>query len=247
MRRMALPFLLILSLSLLRSCPSSAFVPLTGPHRSSLLPMIDLSSNDNIDKLRESAERLRKEAKDLEDGLGNKRRSSPPMIIPVDPTYTNLAESTWTCTYRLSSDPRNEKEEDKQISFYSGKFTVTFLADGYTNLISQEPSGVSSIVLDKVWGWDRELSNEDDLVFILFSTSVKLPADDKFAPNQEMRYYWQARIDTSSSGIISINDGTITVKKDVRPPGGFWGAFSGAGILAQFRYVGNFNSKAAKR
>ena len=114
MRRMALPFLLILSLSLLRSCPSSAFVPLTGPHRSSLLPMIDLSSNDNIDKLRESAERLRKEAKDLEDDLGNKRRSSPPMIIPVDPTYTNLAESTWTCTYRLSSDPRNEEEEDKQ-------------------------------------------------------------------------------------------------------------------------------------
>ena len=44
----------------------------------------------------------------------------------------------------------------------------------------------------------------------------------------------------SKTGEITLIDGTVTLKRDVEPPGGFWGIFNGGGILAQFRYCGEF-------
>jgi hypothetical protein len=232
---------------------STAFIPWSTKNRP-YAPTEKRSSKDDIDNLRESAERLRKEAKDMEDGLADKRNAvtnSVPGGVVI-PNYKMLADSTWTCTYRFSSDPRKDDENaaTTEGSNYSGKYTVSFKADGYTDLISHEPSGASTIAIEKVWGWDEEVSNDDGLAYILFSTSVTLPSNDKFAPNKEIRYYWQARIDTASDagGGLTLQDGTVTVKKDIGPPGGgFWGAISGAGILAQFRYVGNFSAKGAMR
>ena len=242
--------LLLVSLLLLLSSLPQVDTAFISSISRAILPVLNVNTNNNskedkknnIDELRESAQRLRKEAKDLEDGLSDKRT---PMNLPAAlVTYVTLADSTWTCTYRISSDARNDDEQD--LSQYSGTVTLTLNTNGYSDLVSQTPTGASILVFDKVWGWDQERSNEDELDCVLFSTSVTLPSDDKFAPNQTMRFYWQARVETSSLGQLTLQEGTVTVKKDVQPPGGFWGAFSGAGILAQFRFVGNFNAKATQ-
>jgi hypothetical protein len=258
--------------------------------------------NNNKDRiiqtLLEKADQLRKEVKELEDGLllANQKRNISSIAssssTSVIPQYKTLADSTWTITYRFSSNPRNDDaDETDEISlpssstedgggsfinnsynyynnYYSGKYTVSFRADGYTDLISHVPTTTTSvsgeegastttIVIEKVWGWDKEVSNEDGLAYLLFSTSIRLPSKDRISPNQEIRYYWQARIvdddDTATAternerGIITLHDGTVTMKQNVGRAGGFWGAFSGTGILAQFRYVGNFHAKAASR
>jgi len=76
---------------------------------------------------------------------------------------------------------------------------------------------------------------------------VQLPASDpatKLLKNGKDRFYFQARIDKSKSGAITLADGTVTVKKDVsEKTKGMWGLFQVAGILSQFRYVGEFIAK----
>lgn len=141
-------------------------------------------------------------------------------------------------TYRFSSEPTSDDDDgsDKPIN-YSGKLTLTFRTDGYTDLISHEPSGTPSLDITKVWGWDEEVSSEDDERYVLFSVNTKSSS------GETERFYWQARIDTNQKNEITLADGTVTVKKNVEPPGGFWGIFNGGGILAQFRYVGNFGGK----
>jgi hypothetical protein len=64
-------------------------------------------------------------------------------------------------------------------------------------------------------------------------------------PNQKEHYYFQARVDRdSSTGIISLRDGTITVKKDVTErTKGRWGLFNLAGMESQSRYCGDFVAK----
>jgi hypothetical protein len=99
----------------------------------------------------------------------------------------------------------------------------------------------------KVWGWDEEASPEDDQNYLLFSVDVVVPKTDptKLA-NQKERYYFQARIDRSSSSdnSIQLQDGTVTVKKDVaEKTNGGWGFFQVAGILTEFVYVGDFVAK----
>ena len=59
-----------------------------------------------------------------------------------------------------------------------------------------------------------------------------------------IRFYFQTRIEKDRrSGEIFLDDGTVTLKKDIEPPGGFWGIFNAGGILAQFRYCGEFIMK----
>ena len=100
------------------------------------------------------------------------------------------------------------------------------------------------MIFQKFWGWDEETSNEDELQYILFSADVDLPSsdpnyDEKKKQNNSIRFYFQCEVNRDSrTGEITMRDGTVTLKKDIKPPGGFWGVFNGGGILAQFRYCG---------
>lgn len=201
-----------------------------------------LFDGSEAEQLRESAQKLRDEAQAMESKLERRPSTFEPEAPAV--TYTSLKDSTWTLTYRFSSDTvPGEDEEDRPVSRYSGKMTVKFLSDGYTELISHEPSGSATLEMEKVWGWDKEVSEEDDdKEYILFSTNIRVPESDVTTPNEVLRFYWQARIDEDPN--ISFDDGTVTVKKD--PADGFWGVFNAAGILAQFQYVGNFAAKATE-
>ena len=50
----------------------------------------------------------------------------------------------------------------------------------------------------------------------------------------------------ASTGDLSLQDGTVTVKRDVQRSsvGGWGGLLNARGILAQFRYCGEFIMKA---
>jgi hypothetical protein len=85
----------------------------------------------------------------------------------------------------------------------------------------------------------------------LFSIDVVVPKTDptKLA-NQKERFYFQARVDRSSSSSstsdnsIELQEGTVTVKIDVaEKTNGRWGLFQVAGILTEFVYVGDFVAK----
>lgn len=231
---------LVCLFSLIRT--GAAFSPAVLRPNAGTATTLALAPSD-AETLRESAQKLRDEANALESNMDRK----PKAVADAAVVYTSLKESMWTLTYRFASDPPSD-EDDRAVSNYSGKLTVKLLPDGYTELISHEPSGGADARLDvlKVWGWDKEFSNEDEKDYVLFSTNIRAPASDVAMANEELRFYWQARVDYDSTNrAISLADGTVTVKKDVEPPGGFWGIFNGGGILAQFRYVGNFAAKIA--
>ena len=201
-----------------------------------------LFASPDAEQLRQSAQNLRDEIEILESKLDRKPIIGNQMESAV--TYSSLTDSVWTLSYRFTSDPPPKDDaEPRTTSKYSGKLTVKFRSDGYTDIIEHEPIGETALVISKAWGWDKETSNEDEKEYVLFSTDVQLPVSDKAAPNQERRFYWQARVDAESGGFLSLTDGSVTVKKDIEPPGGFWGVLNAGGILAQFRHVGNFASK----
>ncbi|KAG7354790.1 hypothetical protein IV203_004146 [Nitzschia inconspicua] len=174
--------------------------------------------------------------------------------------YTELENSIWTISYRFSSQPplENNDNYNKKDSnampfrtFYSGNFRIRLKDDGYSEYLSTEldfSSSKSDIRIVKIWGWDKETSNEDRQDYLLFSMDLKLPGSDPDLPNQTERYYFQARIDWGTpkgKSILQLRDGTITVKKDVaEQTKGRWGLFNVAGILSQFRYCGDFIAKA---
>lgn len=208
------------------------------------------SSSSDVDRLRDSATRLRKEAEALEAKMAerrtvSKKASDVATTVPKKKVYTTLDDSEWTISYRFASDPP-PKDDDKDgssstksnmIRNYSGKVAIKFRNDGYTDIISTDE--VRDIQYAKFWGWDEETSTEDDLRYILFSTDVVLPETDNNAGTE--RFYFQARIEQNErTGEISLADGKVTVKRDIEPPGGFWGLFNGGGILAQFRVCGDF-------
>lgn len=230
--------------------------------------------NDYVDELRASAQKLREEVERLESALDRKPNDSLVTTTASSRTqassasnvvsYTTLEDSIWSLKYRFTSDPPSDEttnqvsssvsspKQQKQPSSYSGSLTVKFRADGYTDFLGSESTGGGSgVEIVKVWGWDKENSNDntdnsnDNQEYLLFSTTVQLPASDTTAPNTQLRFYWQGRIETSTTtNVLSVVDGTVTVKKDVVPAGFWGGVFRGsAGILAQFRQVGNFVAK----
>ena len=166
--------------------------------------------------------------------------TSPPAI------YTSLEDSSWTISYRFASDAistDDDKDEDVKVIYYSGKLNIQLTDDGYTNMLEKDDDS-SKIKFIKTWGWDEENSKEDDLDYLLLSADVMLPESDPNHSKTPTRYYFQTQVNRDSrSGEISLIDGTVTLKKDVEPPGGFWGVFNGGGILAQFRYCGEFLMK----
>lgn len=222
-------------------------------------------SNDNGDetsKLLARAAKLRKEAQELESrtpGRANRnpREKSTQLARPVE--YAEVADSVWTITYRFSDEPEPSDddvaaENMQRRRFFSGKATLKFRADGYTDLISQETTRAAeeSAKITKVWGWDLEVSGEDDKdskegdgekEYLLFSIDFDLPKSaDK--EKTSLRFYFQARQQKDSrTNRISFSEGTVTIKRDFVKSSARWGFFSPAGILAQFRQVGNFVAK----
>jgi hypothetical protein len=205
----------------------------------------------DVDVLKEKASRLRKEADELEQKMRNKRNlnslykqeSNAPK---EEKSCNDIRGSSWIMSYRFASDaiPR---DKDTKIEYYNGKIKIELTPDGYTNLIECiEPNedNAKRLQFKKFWGWDEEISSEDSLKYVLFSADVQLPKSDPNYTEKPIRFYFQARADTDeTSGNITLNDATVTLKKDIEPPAGFWGFFSGQGILAQFRYCGDFLMK----
>ena len=204
-----------------------------------------LFASPDAEQLRQSAQNLRDEIEILESKLDRKPIIANQMESAV--TYSSLPDSVWTLVYRFASDsPPKDDTEPRTTSNYSGKLTVKFRSDGYTDVIEHDPIGEKALVVSKAWGWDKEVSNEDEKEYVLFSTDVQLPGSDAVAPNQARRFYWQARVDTEVGGYLNLEDGSVTIKKDIEPPGGFWGVLNAGGILAQFRQVGSFGAKAER-
>lgn len=213
-------------------------------------------SGDNIDDLLEKASRLRREAEELKDQVPKRSGDGGQVnILPKKVVYTSLGDSTWEVSYRFASDAVKRDDDDndndnkdnddtKPLIFYSGKVSIQLTNDGYTKILESESTSKSALTFQKFWGWDEETSNEDELQYILFSADVDLPSsdpnyDEKKEQNNSIRFYFQCEVNRDSrTGEITMKDGTVTLKKDIKPPGGFWGVFNGGGILAQFRYCG---------
>ncbi|KAL9190095.1 hypothetical protein ACHAXT_007306 [Thalassiosira profunda] len=202
-----------------------------------------------------TASKLREEARAAEEALGSTRGTSAQSVEGatfVKPAeYTELGDSCWEITYRFANEPEAKEEKDAKTDnpprkFYGGKLQLQFKDDGYTDIISlgdTDSGGSNAATFQKVWGWDLETSEQDSLDYILFSADITLPPPISTSE----RFYFQARVDKEGKdkNTISLQDGSVTVKRDVGSPGGgWWGIFRGAdGILAQFREVGGFRCK----
>lgn len=198
---------------------------------------IGLAESSHDDFL-EKANQLRHEAQELEASLGDNRKveNATPNV-----QYTSLEDSVWRITYRFTSEPV-EDDRDTPVENLGGEVVVQLLANGYTEILSQKYFGSNNHKITKCWGWDLEHSTQDEEDYLLFSMDVELPE------NGQERFYLQARQQLEDSSVIQLDDGSVTVKKDVVPPSanGFFGFLSPRGILAQFRLVGGFTAKPHK-
>ena len=193
--------------------------------------------------LLDKASKLRQEANDLESTLDSATRRRPGQEArgAPEPVYQSIPGSTWELSYRFSDKPeRKEGTETAPRDFFAGKLTLCMKPDGYTDIVVHEPSGEKKVNILKAWGWDVETSSEDEKDYLLFSLDVKVPSSDE----EKTRFYFQARQDGAdeATGVV-LKEGTITIKQDIVESGrspGLWGFFSPKGILAEFRYVGDF-------
>jgi len=79
----------------------------------------------------------------------------------------------------------------------------------------------------------KKLQGIDGLQYVHFSAYILLPESDPNYEKKPFRFYFQAQVDIddkSNDIILSIE--TVAFKKDIEPPGRFWGVFNGGGILA---------------
>jgi len=220
-------------------------------------------TQDMIDR----ATKLRQEAADLEAKLdeegGSRRRKTADAAARIQQpaVVCDMKDSEWTFSYRFSDRPDDDDEEAEsgkdtspkpRRTFYSGKVGLKFRADGYTDLMFHEPRRTGGdnddncVEIVKAWGWDVEPSDDDGKDYLLFSVDVRLPPskDDDDLTTEPTRFYFQARQENSGSDdspVLVLKEGTVTMKQDITKsksgPPGFWGM---RGILASFRYVGDF-------
>jgi len=207
-------------------------------------------ANDSGDLL-EKASRLRKEAKEMETKINRRADAGEFGKLEESITYTSLEDSSWILSYRFASEPppKDEEEVSTTLKYYSGKMLIRLRTDGYTDFLKHEKISETKegLKFTKFWGWDVEISREDDRKYLQFSADVLLPPLDPIYSTRETRFYFNALVEENSrTGEIKLCDGTVTIKRDVEPPGGFWGIFNGGGILAQFRYCGEFLCKAER-
>lgn len=202
------------------------------------------ATNEDGNELLRKAAALRKEANQLEESLkmarpakSSNNNPSTSSKTPPMTSYKSMKDSTWTFTYRFADKPESSREGDatSERSLYSGKLTVIFLNDGYSEVVRHESVDAK---VQKVWGWDVERSNDDDHEYLLFSVDFVLPSMGK------ERFYFQAQKNVDKIGNISLAEGTITVKQDVVDSRtSRWSLLSPRGILAEFRAVGEFIGK----
>jgi len=189
-----------------------------------------LSRSNEQDELLQEASRLREEARALEASMD---RAPAQDQEKATLTYSKIEDSVWMISFRFSNEPDSDDEERKR-RFFSGQLKVLFKADGFTDVLSSD----SDLQIAKVWGWDVETSAEDGLEYLLFSM-------DAFVNDTTQRFYFQARKEED----CTLQEGTVTIKQDIveaKKTPSMWGLFSPAGILAQFRYVGNFVAKPSR-
>jgi HD-GYP domain-containing protein (c-di-GMP phosphodiesterase class II) len=211
-----------------------------------------VSSSTEAERLRQIANQLRAEADAAEKQLEpTRQQKQPPSSLPPVECF-DINDSCWELTYRFANEPIVEEDEQmqdddekrQQRKVYSGKVKLKFKSDGYTTNLSssssQQQQQTGDIAFQKVWGWDIETSDQDSYNYILFSADI-------ITGTESERFYFQARVDDDrQTGALQLNDGSVTVKRDIKLPGagGFWGIFGGADkILAQFRAVGEFRCK----
>jgi len=216
------------------------------PHHvifASSMDMEETESNEWLDK----AAKLRKEAEDLEsklrEGKAAAPRRAPEKTEAPPPVYSSMNDSVWVLSYRFASkpEPKDDEEEAPRRDFFGGKLTLHFRSDGFTDIASHEPGPGKALSIEKAWGWDVETSNDDDKEYLIFSIDGILPET-----NAKQRFYFQARQDRERDDSIVLKEGTVTVKQDVSEAGSRWGLFSPKGILAEFRYVGDFAARPTR-
>jgi hypothetical protein len=209
------------------------------------------SADEERRKLLEKASQLREEVARLEqDAVKSERRrqrttvEQKEVVIPAQ--YKELEGSYWKMTYRFADQPEPDDGKDPvERTFYSGTLTLHFREDGFTDIIDSTTKGSTSANIIKAWGWDKEVN--EDKEYLLFSIEVELPAtaDSSSDDKKQQKVYFQTRVDKNGrTGLLSLKEGTVTMKQDVRDSktAGMWG-LSPRGILAQFRYVGDFVSQ----
>ncbi|KAL7525467.1 hypothetical protein ACHAWF_001374 [Thalassiosira exigua] len=229
------------------------------PPRTAAPPRAKSSEGDGAaEALREAASRLRAEAAAAEEVLRGPEAPARPAAaaakaVAAPTEYAALEDSRWELTYRFANEPAPDDEGGEENppalrKLFGGKVRLHFRGDGYTDALSAEggPAAAAAgegATFRKVWGWDVEEAEarDDDGTYLLFSADVSLPPPI----STEERFYFQARVERDEArGAVSLKDGSVTVKRNLKAPGpggGWWGIFRGAdGILAQFRKVGEF-------
>lgn len=228
---------------------ASPWTIMTTPSSSKTCPcnmVMTTSMKDDTQKLLERASQLRQEADAMERQLRAERGDRPVAMAnipePKVPAmkYQSLPDSMWEITYRFATEPVQDREDqDEPIEYFRGTLNLKLRSDGFTDILSQDNDSLSVV---KVWGWDEELAQEDDKRYLLFSIDTKIGQQSK------QRFYFQAELVQDSRTSIALKEGTVTIKQDLAEKQkmmGF-GFFSAKGILAQFRYVGNFSAKPIK-
>ena len=229
-------------------------------------------STGGADDLLERAARLRKEIQELERKVTatprptttttatNQMGSNAVVVTQASAEYTDIADSVWSLTYRFSdvAEPSEDATAPDRVAgtefrrrFYRGKVLLRFRSDGYTEMLNQESfasfseSSPETADIVKVWGWDVEESDEPNdgpSKYLLFSMDVKLSQPN--GETTQQRIYFQARQNQAArSQFISLSEGSVTIKSDLIQKSVRWGFFSPAGIMAQFRDVGEFIAK----
>ena len=217
--------------------------------------------------LLERAARLRKEIQELERQVTstprpttNQMGRNAGVVAQASAEFTDIADSVWSLTYRFSdvAEPSEDATAPDRVAgtefrrrFYRGKVLLRFRSDGYTEMLNQESfasfseSSPETADIVKVWGWDVEESDEPNdgpSKYLLFSMDVKLSQPN--GETSQQRIYFQARQNQAArSQLISLSEGSVTIKSDLIQKSVRWGFFSPAGIMAQFRDVGEFIAK----
>lgn len=213
------------------------------------------ASQIEAERLKQLAKKLRAEAEAAEKKLEPARQNQRQQQVVADAAgkkeplveYFDLHDSCWELTYRFANEPqaKNDNQDEIQRIFFSGKLQLHFCSDGYTTNLSSKSSPFSSeqqaqVTIEKIWGWDVE-NSQDSLNYILFSADISLPPPIE----KSERFYFQARVDgDGEDAALSLQDGSVTVKRDIiAPSGGWWGIIRADGILAEFRQVGEFKCR----
>eukprot|EP00592_Proboscia_alata_P008416 CAMPEP_0194362936 /NCGR_PEP_ID=MMETSP0174-20130528/10828_1 /TAXON_ID=216777 /ORGANISM="Proboscia alata, Strain PI-D3" /LENGTH=262 /DNA_ID=CAMNT_0039136181 /DNA_START=362 /DNA_END=1150 /DNA_ORIENTATION=+ len=235
-------------------------------HYNTLWSSANGSNNDDQDdiittaatnELLNRATELRKQADVLEEEMKVERSKNPKVSSFVEkeqmPFYRGVANSAWKISFRGRDRSQDDDDDKRDLTPVFGDVTLHFRDDGYTDITVTNKDNSDNdnkpIFFDKFWGWDEEIDPEDELRYLSFSANTKGTKMAKAGFEEGSQMYFTARVDfdpttASSSDGLELNDGKITVKRELKT--GFWGVFNASGILAEFRDSGDFVCRPAK-